>query len=164
MVNFKKFKDSVNPDAKESTGIVDELKNDMNCCASLSWETRIKGFACCFATGLCLSIIAYVMVFTQNYTAFGLCYSFGTVTALASSFFLVGPAKQLKNMFAEKRLIAVIVLLVMIALTLCSALWWKKGGLCIIFAIFQFLAMAWYSLSYIPFARNAVKSCVTACV
>ena len=47
-----------------------------------------------------------------------------------------------------------------IAKSICSPvnktlllLQWKNGGLCLLFCIIQFLAMTWYSLSYIPFAR-----------
>lgn len=30
--------------------------------------------------------------------------------------------------------------------------------------IIQFLAMTWYSLSYIPYARDAAKKCFASCV
>jgi hypothetical protein len=36
---------------------------------------------------------------------------------------------------------------------------YKMIALCIIFSIIQYLAMIWYGLSYIPYARNIVKSC-----
>ncbi|KAG9333714.1 hypothetical protein JZ751_010648 [Albula glossodonta] len=44
-------------------------------------------------------------------------------------------------------------ILLCLILTLCSVFWWHKKGLAIIFCILQFLAMSWYSISYIPFAR-----------
>lgn len=40
-----------------------------------------------------------------------------------STCFLVGPLKQMKNMFAEKRLIASLVVIIMFIFTLISALW-----------------------------------------
>uniref|UniRef100_A0AC11E6V8 SFT2 domain containing 2 n=1 Tax=Ovis aries TaxID=9940 RepID=A0AC11E6V8_SHEEP len=46
---------------------------------------------------------------------------------------------------------------------LCSLLWHNKG-LALIFCILQSLALTWYSLSYIPFARDAVKKCFTVCL
>ncbi|XP_015748636.1 PREDICTED: vesicle transport protein SFT2A-like [Acropora digitifera] len=89
----------------------------------------------------------------KKMTLFAIFYSLGNVTALASTCFLMGPVKQLKNMFKEKRLIATIVMLVCLVLTLCAALWWKSNGLALVFCILQYLAMTWYCLSYIPFAR-----------
>ncbi|XP_073483701.1 vesicle transport protein SFT2A isoform X8 [Aquarana catesbeiana] len=38
--------------------------------------------------------------------------------------------------------------------TLCAVFWWQKKGLAFLFCILQFLAMTWYSISYIPFASD----------
>ena len=76
----------------------------------------------------------------------------------------MGPVKQIKNMFKEKRIIATIVMLVSLVLTLCAAFWWKKKMLALIFVVIQSLAMTWYCISYIPFARDAVKKCVGSCL
>lgn len=40
-----------------------------------------------------------------------------------STCFLVGPLKQLKNMFAEKRLIATIIVIISFVFTLIAAIW-----------------------------------------
>ncbi|XP_057704768.1 vesicle transport protein SFT2A isoform X2 [Corythoichthys intestinalis] len=95
---------------------------------------------------------------------FAVFYTLGNIAALASTCFLMGPLKQLKRMFEPTRLIATIVMLLCLILTLCSAFWWQKKGLAIIFCILQFLAMTWYSISYIPFARDAVMKCFTTCL
>lgn len=76
----------------------------------------------------------------------------------------MGPCKQLKRMFEETRIIATIVMVVMLALTLMAALWLGSAILALIFCILQFGAMTWYSLSYIPFARDAVKKCFAGCI
>ncbi len=60
-------------------------------------------------------------------------------------------------MFASTRWIATTAMLVCLLLTLISAFWWQKKGLTILFCILQFCAMTWYSLSYIPYARDVVK-------
>ncbi|GJQ72146.1 hypothetical protein Trydic_g3240 [Trypoxylus dichotomus] len=67
-------------------------------------------------------------------------------------------------MFAETRALATILVIVSIAMTLMSALWFKNAGLALLFIIIQSLAMTWYSLSYIPYARDAVKKTLSACV
>ncbi|KAM6368390.1 vesicle transport protein SFT2A isoform 4-T5 [Alca torda] len=78
--------------------------------------------------------------------------------------FLMGPLKQLKAMFEPKRLVATVVMLLFLVLTLCAVFWWNKKGLAVLFCILQSLAMTWYSLSYIPFARDAVIKCFSSCL
>ncbi|XP_042175365.1 SFT2 domain containing 2b isoform X2 [Oncorhynchus tshawytscha] len=51
-----------------------------------------------------------------------------------------------------------------LVLTMCSAFWWKNNGLALLFCILQFLAFAWYGLSYIPFARDAVIKAFSVCL
>ncbi|VDN34954.1 unnamed protein product [Dibothriocephalus latus] len=72
---------------------------------------------------------------------FAIFYTFGNLCSLASSFFLMGPVQQCKRMFAETRIIAACLVL------------WGKPVLCLLFSVFQFLALTWYSISYIPLAR-----------
>ncbi|KAG8583119.1 hypothetical protein GDO81_008286 [Engystomops pustulosus] len=81
-----------------------------------------------------------------------------------STCFLMGPLKQLKKMFEPTRLIATIVMLLCLVCTLCSVFWWQKKGLALLFCILQFLAMTWYSISFIPFARDAVIKCFSSCL
>lgn len=135
-----------------------------SCCPSLSWETRIKGFIACCALGIVLSIIGAILIFFGNTTGFAVLYTIGTCTAIGSTLFLRGPVAQIKSMFKETRIFATIIMLLMLVLTLCAGLWWKNGGLCLLFCILQFLAFTWYSISYIPFARDAVKKCFGACI
>ncbi|XP_023964251.2 vesicle transport protein SFT2A isoform X2 [Chrysemys picta bellii] len=95
---------------------------------------------------------------------FAVFYTLGNIAALASTCFLMGPVKQLKKMFEPTRLIATIVMLLCLIFTLCAVFWWGKKGLALLFCILQFLAMTWYSLSYVPFARDAVIKCFTSCL
>lgn len=126
--------------------------------SSLSWSTRVQGFAACFVLGAFISVLACVMFsITFNLYTFGILYSLGNVVAICSTLFLMGPTNQIKRMFNETRWIASTVMLVFLVLTLISAFVLHKKGLTILFCIFQFLAMTWYSISYIPFARDAVK-------
>jgi len=130
---------------------------------TLSWSTRLKGFAVCFCLGVFFSLLGTIMLW-KNIKLFAIFYTFGNIISLASTCFLLGPLKQLKNMFKEKRLIATIVMILSLALTLCAAFWWKNKGLALLFCIIQYLAMTWYCLSYIPFARNAVKRLFSSCL
>ncbi|XP_055745577.1 vesicle transport protein SFT2A-like isoform X2 [Salvelinus fontinalis] len=121
--------------------------------STLSYSTRVKWFVICFASGILCSILGTALLFLPNGTKlFAVFYTLGNLAALSSTCFLMGPLKQLKRMFEPTRLIAT-----------CVVLWGKKG-LAIIFCILQFLAMTWYSISYIPFARDAVMKVFTSCL
>ncbi|XP_078471695.1 vesicle transport protein SFT2B-like isoform X1 [Lampetra planeri] len=95
---------------------------------------------------------------------FAVFYTLGNICALCSTCFLMGPLKQLKRMFNPARAIATSVMLCCLVCTLCSAFWWKNKPLALLFCILQFLSLTWYSLSYIPYARDMVKKCFTSCL
>ena len=97
-------------------------------------------------------------------SAFGVLYSLGTITSLIGTGFLRGPVKQLKALTDTSRLVAVLVMFLMIALTICASVWWKMGILALIFCGLQFLSYMWYCLSYIPYGRDAVTKCFKSCV
>ena len=97
-------------------------------------------------------------------TRFALLYTIGNVLAILSTMFLWGPINQVKDMFKKNRWIATCIYLGAMGLTLYAALGTKNVGFVLICIIIQFFAMLWYSLSYIPFARKAVKKCLRTCV
>ena len=133
--------------------------------STLSYSTRIKGFIACFVLGVAISVLSTVIyALTWNLSSFCILYTLGNVVALAATFFLMGPVNQIKRMFSSNRWIATLVMLGCLVMTLVSALALKKKGLTIIFCILQFLAMTWYSLSYIPYARDAIKKTFDACL
>uniref|UniRef100_A0A8B9I572 Vesicle transport protein n=1 Tax=Anser brachyrhynchus TaxID=132585 RepID=A0A8B9I572_9AVES len=120
--------------------------------STLSFSTRVKWFAICFIAGVVCSILGTGLLWLpKGIKLFAVFYTLGNISALASTCFLMGPLKQLKTMFEPKRLVATVVMLVNTLFFLASS--WNKKGLALLFCILQFLAMTWYSLSYIPFAR-----------
>lgn len=62
-------------------------------------------------------------------------------------------------MFHRKRLVATILYLVMIVVTVLVAVLTQNEGLTFLCIIVQYLALTWYALSYIPFARDMAKRC-----
>ncbi|XP_030059725.1 vesicle transport protein SFT2B [Microcaecilia unicolor] len=148
-------------DEEDSNGLAEVVD-----ASSLSWSTRIKGFIACFVAGILCSFLGVGLLWVprKGTTLFAVFYTLGNIASLGSTLFLMGPLKQLKRMFELTRLIATIVMLLCLALTLCAAFWWHNKGLVLLFCLLQFLAMTWYSLSYIPFARDAVKKCFSACL
>lgn len=133
---------------------------------SLSWSTRVKGFAICFVLGFSLSFLGSALLFLPGggLTLFAIFYTVGNVLAISSTCFLMGPVNQVKRMFAKTRIIATIVMIVALIMTLVAAFAVHKAALALLMVIIQFLAMTWYSLSYIPYARDAAKKCFASCV
>ena len=144
----------------EERGFVDQALD----ASTLSWSTRIKGFAICFGLGLFISILGTIMIYTGSTTKFAILYSLGNIVSICSTFFLMGPVAQIKRMFSSSRWLATCLMLFFLVLTIVSAVVWDSGLLVLIFCILQFLAMVWYSLSYIPYARDAIKKCVDGCI
>ncbi|KAL1121996.1 hypothetical protein AAG570_003404, partial [Ranatra chinensis] len=132
--------------------------------ASLSWSTRIKGFVICFVLGIIISFFGSLALFLgKGLALFAIFYTLGNVISILSTCFLMGPINQLKKMFNPTRVVATVMVLVMIGLTLFAAIK-KNAGLCLLFIILEWLAMTWYSLSYIPYARDVVKKTFEACI
>lgn len=65
----------------------------------------------------------------------------------------MGPLKQLQKMFERGRLLASLMYLLSIVFTMIAGLSLASPPLALIFLIGQYIAMAWYSITYIPFAR-----------
>ncbi|XP_019331943.1 vesicle transport protein SFT2B isoform X2 [Alligator mississippiensis] len=136
-------------DAEESSGMSEVMD-----ATTLSWGTRMKGFIACFAIGVLCSILGTCLLWVprKGLILFAVFYTLGNIASIGSTVFLMGPMKQLKRMFEPTRLIATIIML------------WHNKGLALIFCILQFFALAWYSISFIPFARDAVKKCASVCL
>ncbi|KAF4112303.1 SFT2 domain containing 2a [Onychostoma macrolepis] len=126
--------------------------------STLGWGTRVKGFLVCMVIGVVCTILGVCCLFIPKIGViiFIVFYTFGNLCSLVSTMFLMGPVKQLKRMCDKTRAFATVVMLACLVLTLCAAFWWKIFALTLLFVILQVLAFAWYSLSYIPFARDAV--------
>lgn len=138
----------------EETGFAAQFRD----ATTLGWTSRIKGFAICFGLGFLFSILGafFLAIPGKGLRLFAIFYSIGNITSIASTCFLMGPLKQVKKMFNSTRVLATLTALSFLVLTLVSALVIKKTGLTFLCCIIQFLAMTWYSISYIPYARDAV--------
>jgi hypothetical protein len=84
--------------------------------------------------------------------------------SLGSTCFLVGPAKQARSMCAPSRAPAAIAYVASLGLTLASAIVWRSLVLTIAFLAIQVCALAFYALSYIPYARGLASSAVGRCM
>ncbi|XP_055858020.1 vesicle transport protein SFT2B [Episyrphus balteatus] len=145
----------------EESSIIQQI----NEVSTLSWSTRIKGFCICFVIGILLSFLGSLAMFLpRGIVLFAVFYTLGNIMSMASTCFLMGPVNQIKKMFDPTRLIATCIVLVTFVLTIIAACVLHKAGLTLILIIVQSLAMTWYSISYIPLARDAVKKTVSSCL
>ena len=157
---------STNEKAKDSTFTISlpgfqEEEHSISLCKSLSYTERLTGFAICFVFGFLLSFLSWFAFFRHRFVQYGVITTLGNVCTICSSFFLAGPMKQIKNMVDPNRLIATVIYFFTMILTLVVAFTLKNGLLVIICSIIQYVAMTWYSLSYIPFARQVIKSIIS---
>ncbi|KAJ2357587.1 hypothetical protein IWW50_001010 [Coemansia erecta] len=143
-------------------GIDDPMSKDPGL-FQLSRTERLMAFGACFVLGMVLSIIGTILIFSGHMAAFAVCYSLGNVISLFGMGFLVGFKKQFKMATAPVRLTAFIIYVVLLILTFVMAFALDIAVLCLIFAIAQYCALAWYSASYIPYGRKMIKSLCGAC-
>jgi hypothetical protein len=93
-------------------------------------------------------------------------YTFGNILSICSTGFVWGPKRQCKKMFHKTRAIATTMYLICIVSTLIFATadlgmtTPVKVSVCIGLIFLQFVALCWYCLSYIPYARQIAKSCL----
>ena len=139
---------------------------DDGCMPSLSYTQRMYGFAGCFCLGALMSFLSSFSLIRGDIVQFAIFYSLGNCIAIASTGFVWGPKSQCKKMWHKSRAVATGIYLFCIVATLvvaCADLGMEKGaqtGVCIALIVVQFIALCWYCLSYIPYARTMVKNCL----
>ena len=94
---------------------------------------------------------------------FAALYTLSNILSLASTCFLVGPAKQARSMCAPARAPAAVAYLASLGLTLVAALRWRSLVLTLACLGVQVVALAWYALSYSPYARSLASGAVGRC-
>eukprot|EP00735_Rhodelphis_limneticus_P015508 TRINITY_DN9789_c0_g1::TRINITY_DN9789_c0_g1_i1::g.4878::m.4878 TRINITY_DN9789_c0_g1::TRINITY_DN9789_c0_g1_i1::g.4878 ORF type:complete len:170 (+),score=35.16,sp/Q8VD57/SFT2B_MOUSE/41.14/2e-28,Got1/PF04178.7/4.1e-24,Bax1-I/PF01027.15/0.025,ABC2_membrane_5/PF13346.1/0.19,DUF4133/PF13571.1/2.5e+03,DUF4133/PF13571.1/0.071,PGG/PF13962.1/0.21,PGG/PF13962.1/1.2e+02,PGG/PF13962.1/9.8e+02,DUF2207/PF09972.4/77 TRINITY_DN9789_c0_g1_i1:119-628(+) len=161
---FQKLKREVGLDNSDPSW-TEEL-DDM---VSLSKKQRVYGFVGCMALGFifsCIGTIFLIQLITGNPIPFAFCYTIGNLLSLGSSFFLVGPFKQVQRMVEKTRILATFVYFFAMGLTLYLAIkqplptTGANAIVIILLIIVQAMAMFWYTLSYIPYARQCVKTTI----
>lgn len=135
-------------------------------CPALTYQQRIGGCAICMMIGFFISfgsLFRLVQLLKGNPVPFATMYTIGNVVSLCSTCFLFGPWSQAKKMFAPTRAIATFIYFFFMGLTLFLAFYPNyipiRMLLLVVTILCQFLALSWYTLSFIPFARDLVKNC-----
>lgn len=95
-----------------------------------------------------------------NPAPFAFKYTSGNILAVSSSGFLVGPAKQCRDMLAPERRTASTVYVVTLVGTLWSVFVLKWRLVSFGCVLLQFGALTWYMLSYVPYGQACLKKTV----
>ncbi|WZN61856.1 SFT2-like vesicle transport protein [Chloropicon roscoffensis] len=153
---------------KESVGLKEKeqsLLGDLEDSISLTKMQRLYGFGICLGIGILLSLLSTMFLFpVPRVKKFATCYTLGNLLSIGCTCFLMGPWKQIKNMFKGHRLAATVVYLCSIGFTLYAALKLNNLALTLIFLLVQICALVWYCMTYVPFGQRMLKSCVGRCI
>ncbi|TYZ65598.1 hypothetical protein PybrP1_005830 [[Pythium] brassicae (nom. inval.)] len=134
-------------------------------CPSLTYQERVIGCVTCFTLGFLISLgstFRLAKLVNGHPGPFAMAYTIGNLLSLASSMFFVGPCKQLQTMFHRKRRGSALVYIVFIGLTLALCFSPRvphRVALVLVCVLTQFLALVWYTLSYVPYGRRIALSC-----
>lgn len=135
-------------------------------CPKLSFQQRVAGFCACFTIGYLItfgSFTLFIELMEGDPVPFVFVYSMGNILALLSSMFLCGPKRQFKNMFHKKRRVTTLVYLITLLASVIFCFIPMDHTLLflilVVLVIVQCMALTWYCLTYIPFARKWVKNC-----
>lgn len=152
MQRFKKFFGY----QEEKQDLVDQIDGYL---PSLSFKIRFYGFMICGFVSIFLLIISIMGFVVIGPIIFALLYTVSNILLLLATGFLSGFIRQFRYMLKEKRIFATIVFFMSMIITLIVIFTIKNIFLIILCVILQICAYLWYVISYIPYARNAIKSC-----
>jgi len=138
------------------------LQHTENQCG-LSLQQRMIGFFVCAGLGIVFLFLSFMFILSG--TVFAVLISFAFLLLITSTFFLVGPLRQLKNMVQPTRLIASLVFVASFAVTLVIVFFVSGALRYLIFvsAVIEVCAFVWYVFSYIPYGRECLANCCKTC-
>lgn len=121
----------------------------------LSFNTRLKWFVTYFTCGIFCSITGITLLWLpDDIKLFAWFYTLENIVKLANICFL---RETMKKMFEIIRLLVKIIVFVINIYTRCATIWWYRR-LALLFFMLQLLSKTWYSLLYIPHARDEVNA------
>lgn len=162
---FSSIKRSLGLEEEKPKTAAEEMEDALcGMCPQLTYQQRVGGYIACFVCSFFLSIGSFtrlVLLVKGDPVPFVVFYTLGNIMAILGSLFLSGPKTQCKKMWDKTRRIATTVYFLTIFFTLFVAFYdgippGGRIGLIIMCIFFQWLAMLWYTISFIPFARDYV--------
>ena len=127
---------------------------------SLTLKQRIYGWFTSYLIGCLITLASFGsfrnMIHGRS-MKFAVLYTIGNLLSLFSTMFLVGPKKQWEMMVDLKRRLTSCVYLGSMIVTLILAIDYPEHKLGILVSVIvQWMALFWYSLSFIPYGRTVV--------
>jgi len=149
---------------------IDDTTSEYNCpvwCDSLptlSLREKLLGCGTCMVCGYLLSFGSFMRMkdlMMGNPVPLVVNVTVGNIIALCGTCFLTEPRSQFNRMFHKSRKIASIFYLGSLVVTMVLLLFPHflfRGLLLLLLMIGQYVAITWYCLSYIPFAREFISN------
>jgi len=150
------FRTSQRPPDAEQGGFAAEISSAF----TLSTTTRFYGFVIAFGLGMVLSLFSTTYLTTFRIYKFGLVYTLGNMLSIVSSMMFVGPTRYARTMCKASRRGASVVYFLSLFLTLYAAVVLKARGITVLLVLVQMSSLLWLYLSYIPYGRKLVLSCL----
>lgn len=150
------------PEPEPEQGLLGNLASSLSEATKVSRATRYTAAATFLGVGLLFGSLSSLFVVVSP-RKFASLYTLSNLCGLAATLFVVGPGKQCARMAEPQRAVASLVYLSSAVLTLVAALELRSLILTLAFALVQFLALIWYVLSYVPYARTMVAGAASSC-
>jgi hypothetical protein len=151
------------PEPEPEQGLLGSLQTSFAEATQMSRTNRYLAAGTLLGVGVLFGALSslFVVVSPRKFAAL---YTLSNLCGLGATMFVVGPAKQCAKMAEPTRLAASAVYLSSAVLTLVAALKLRSLVLTLLFALVQFLALIWYVLSYVPYARTMFSGAVSSCL
>mmetsp|Transcript_24229 Transcript_24229/g.45774 ORF Transcript_24229/g.45774 Transcript_24229/m.45774 type:complete len:190 (+) Transcript_24229:81-650(+) len=139
------------------------------CLPDITYSQRATGWVVCFCLGCILQICSLGSLsraLLGHPGRFAMTYTLGNIVALAGTFFLAGPKKQVRKMADNSRANTSLIFVVSMFLTLLGlqAPHFFGRALVILALVFvQWASLAWYTLSYIPYGQRLTTTVLKKC-
>jgi len=122
------------------------------------------GFVICVVVGLLsigfsLFLLPYILLPLVG-LIFALLFTLGSLSLFISTFFIVGPMRQLKLICTMERIIPTLMYVIALLMTLLVVIKLQSLVLVMLLLVIQMIAFAWYVLTYIPFGSTMASATV----
>lgn len=126
----------------------------------LTWTQRMQGFLVLLSMALFTTLMSWFALGMSSYWKYSVLSTLGSFLSMLSTIVLMGPSTQLAYMFDEYRFNASVMYIGSLFLAFFVAIIFQSVLLCILCGIIQYMALIWYSLSYVPYGRETLVNIV----
>ena len=153
-------------DIESYASLVGGEQMDKSWFPGLTLRQKFIGMIACSLLGFLINVLSYIMLFAgktdRKVIAYAVLYTAGNLITIMGTCFLWGFKAQFRAITHKKRILISSIYFGSMILTIIVAFKVedpKRKLLLIILLIVQYLSYIWYTLSFIPFARTALRAC-----